>query len=305
MHCTNPRCYFHDSSERKLFRKVGYYRTRISRHPVPRYQCKACGKTFSTHSFRRTYRQHRPDLNQTIFKLVCEGVTIRGAARILGCAKKTVERKFEFNARISRLRHLKAIRAAEFKADTVLFDEMETYERTKLLPLSIALALTSDGKIIETKVAQMKCKGRLARLSRRKYGARLDERKSACRQSLRKVSRILNNPLRIKTDKKPSYISLIAEELPGVQHERFKRKMKVLYGTHPRKKSDAPYGIHTNGRPLDPMFMLNQRCAKIRSQVSRMRRKFWGATKARRRLSMHLWMFTAWQNGYDLKLNYC
>jgi hypothetical protein len=226
----------------------------------------------------------------------------------LGCAKKTVERKFEFVARICRARHLHALRTGEFWTDQVSFDEMETYELTKLLPLSIAIAVTEGGKIIETQVAEMKCKGPLASMSLNKYGHRDDQRKAACKRTLRKVARILASPVEIftiKTDQKTGYITSVANELPGVRHERYERKVKALYGTHIQNKTEAPYGLHSNGRPFDPMFMLNQRCAKIRSQLSRMRRRFWGATKKKKRLEMHLWLFTSWQNEYEIKASYC
>ena len=243
-----------------------------------------------------------------LFNLMCEGVTLRGAARILRCAKKTVERKFEFVAVQSRVRHKTAIANGEFRTDLVSMDEMETYELTKLKPLSITLAVTEGGLIVETQVAEMKCKGHLAYLSATKYGLRVDERKEACRKTLRQVASVLASSadvFTIKTDKKTAYVTLIAEELPGVRHEQYHRKVKALYGTHVQNKRDAPYGFHTNGKPLDPMFMLNQRCAKIRSQLSRMRRRFWGATKSRYRLTRHLWIFTAWQNKYEQKLDYC
>ena len=56
---------------------------------------------------------------------------------------------------------------------------METYELTKLKPLSITLAVTEGGRIIETQVAEMKCKGRLAYLSATKYGMRVQNKRDA------------------------------------------------------------------------------------------------------------------------------
>jgi hypothetical protein len=236
--------------------------------------------------------------------LVCESITLRGFARAHKCSRLTVERKFEFVAQISRERHLRALLGGEIKDTCVSMDEMETYELTKLLPLSIALAVTEEGKIVETQVAEMKCKGKLAPISRKKYGdTRKDERPEALLKTVNMIRLFLNTGT-IKTDGKPSYVPLLKNHLPGVTHERYSRKVKALWGTHATNK-DAPYGWHARGRPFDPIFLLNQRCAKIRSQMSRMRRRFWGTTKKKRRLEMHLWIFTAWQNGYEMSLNFC
>jgi hypothetical protein len=76
-------------------------------------------------------------------------------------------------------------------------DEMETFEKTKLKPLSIALAVTEGGRLVETQVAEMRCKGHLAEISFIKYGDREDTRKEACRKVLQQVANILIVPQKV------------------------------------------------------------------------------------------------------------
>ena len=60
----------------------------------------------------------------------------------------------------------------------VEFDDLETFEHSKMKPLSvIAMVETGTRKILGYRVAQMPSKGHLARKSREKYGSRKDERK--------------------------------------------------------------------------------------------------------------------------------
>ncbi len=56
---------------------------------------------------------------------------------------------------------------------------METLEHTKCKPLSISLFVTEHYEILAAKVAQMPYKGKLAAISRKKYGIRADHRKKS------------------------------------------------------------------------------------------------------------------------------
>lgn len=57
----------------------------------------------------------------------------------------------------------------------VYFDEMESFEHTKFKPLSIALCMARDRRIITAEGARMPAKGLLAARARKKYGFRPDE----------------------------------------------------------------------------------------------------------------------------------
>jgi len=72
--------------------------------------------------------------------LICSGVTMRRAARIVGVAKKTIERKVRWLADQSRKAHDRFLADPPERTSYIQMDEMETYEHAKLKPLSIALA---------------------------------------------------------------------------------------------------------------------------------------------------------------------
>src|SRR4051812_8091274 len=73
--------------------RKGYYFVQFLRSERRRYICKDCGRTFSKQTFKPTYRQQKPYLNDQIFELSMSGVTQRRSARLLKCSKNTIERK--------------------------------------------------------------------------------------------------------------------------------------------------------------------------------------------------------------------
>ena len=164
----------------RIARTPGRHPKYSDRQPVPRYRCKACGRYFGSHTGTATYRQHKPKVNALIAKLLCSGVTMRRTAEIVGVSRRTVAKKLGWLAVRARAAHAEYLKKAAYPTSYVQFDEMETYERSKLLPLSIALAVRpKTGYIMGVKVAEMNCHGRPARASVQQYGRRQDARRAA------------------------------------------------------------------------------------------------------------------------------
>ena len=155
--------------------KRGYYRPRSNNYqPIPRYECRVCHKTFSRQTDSVTHRQKKPYLNQEILKWYSSNVTQRRMAKVISCNRKTIVQKFLFMAWLARQEHERRIKVGELKTGYVQFDEMETFEHTRLKPLSIAIAVRAKtGEIIEAQVAEMNCHDKAAKLSQFKYGWRL------------------------------------------------------------------------------------------------------------------------------------
>lgn len=261
-HCPNPQCAQHQNPVDDFCINRGSYVTKHDRQQVPRYQCKTCRKTFGSRRFSTTAGQHKPGVNDQLAKLLSSGVTFRRCAILLKIARLTVSRKFKFMARAARQAHLDFLAAGKLKSGYVQFDEMETYERTKLKPISIALAVRArTGQIISARVAAMNCHGRMAGVSQRLYGNRFDTRERACRNVLKAVKSVAKELVTVATDGKLAYAPLIRQEIPGSSH-------KVVVGGRKR----------VPGAP-DPLFRLNHTCAKIRADLSRMARKTWATTK--------------------------
>lgn len=262
--------------------KRGYYRPRSNNYqPIPRYECKLCGRTFSRKTESASYRQHKPQLNNQVWQWYCSGTTQRRMAKVIGVNRKTIVRKFLFMAKLAREEHMRRINSGHIKTTYVQFDEMETYEHTKLKPLSIALAVrVKTGEIIDAKVASMNCHGHMANASRKKYGWREDNRNVACQDVLNIVKKCAKTELTVATDAKRAYITYIRNILPEAAHIQIKGR-----------------NDKNNGKKI---FTLNYTCAKIRNDLSRMARKTWVTTKTMWALQAHLDLYIAFNNGYNL-----
>jgi hypothetical protein len=170
---------------------------------------------------------------------------------------------------------------------------METFEHTKCKPLSISIAVNgTNGKIIDTEVAYMQCKGHLAKISRNKYSWTLDTRQAASESVFQTVKKIAPPTVHIVTDKKTAYITWIGNVLPRADHDKFKRKVNIKNSYRHNKKKKQ--------KVFEPLFYLNMACAKIRADLARMRRRTWTTTKKMERLQDQLLIYTAWVNGYNI-----
>ena len=89
--CPYRHCVHHESPGPRWFRYHGSYRAQCRAHAVPRYQCRACRRTFSRQTFRMDFRDHRPDLNPKLFELQASGVGLRQSARLLKLSRRCCE----------------------------------------------------------------------------------------------------------------------------------------------------------------------------------------------------------------------
>jgi transposase-like protein len=267
--------------------KKGYFITKWNAQPVPRYQCRTCGKKFSSHTARPSYRQKKPYLNGEIFSLYASTLSQRRMARHLKVTRRTIVRKFLYLARLSRRQH--EIELGSFgKLTRVQFDESESFEHTRLKPLTIALGVDEhSGRILQTSVARIPAKGPLAAFSRAKYGYRPDHAPRARAEVLATLARLCPEAC-VVSDAHPSYPSLIRKILPQANH----------FIAKPAKRRFRPDGSRRNVD--DSLFRLNHMAAKFRHDLSRLMRKVWVTTKRPERLQAHLDLYTAYHNGYRL-----
>ena len=217
--------------------------------------------------------------------LLCSGVSQRRAAQILNVNRTTIVRKLIFLAEQARGR-LEAMNLAHPPAQIIEFDDMETHEHTKCKPLSITLAVESGTRrILGLQVSRMPAKGLLARISRKKYGLRKDERPAARRNLFRQVLPLVYPEARIKSDENPHYPEDVKVFFPACHHERFKGKRGCVTGQGELKKIG-----------FDPLFSLNHTCAKFRADINRLFRRTWCTTKKMERLTDHLTVYADFHN---------
>jgi hypothetical protein len=243
---------------------------------------------FSSQAFAVTYRQHKPYVNDPIMKLLCSGVSLRRTAKLTGVCKGTAARKLAWLADQSRAAHQEFLQRAGARTSYVQFDEMETYEHSKLKPLSIALAVRAkNGDILDAQVATMNCHGWKARLSRRIYGSRQDTRPDACRRVMETVRSVSKPTMTVASDSRKTYPKIIHRVMPQAQLKPILSRAKML------SLAGAEKGF-------DPLFRLNHTAAKLRADIARLARRTWSASKKAECLQDHLMLYIAYNNGYHL-----
>jgi hypothetical protein len=320
--CPNSDCKNHKGAkDPRWYWKRGSYITIYNNQPVPRYQCKDCKRHFSSHTFRDTYQQKKPYLNSVIAGMLTESSTIRGTSRALKISPSTVLAKLEFLGKKAKRICQEKWKEQSCKTSYVQFDELETSHRSQCLPLTIAFAVRpKDGSIITAHVAEVPCRNSLARVSVKKFGYRKDHRSEAVKAMLRDIKKVVRDEsdFTIASDKWLEYKEWVEKELPFANHQPHSgQDLKI------RERSLANWedGIledfnlvpdpgkwwnkkQKNGKTIikafDPLFRINQKCAVLRSRMSRLRRRFWGFTQEIKYLEYHLWLFIAVNNGYDL-----
>jgi hypothetical protein len=265
--------------------KKGFFKRRCDGRRVQRFMCKACRKLFSSATFSRTFRQHKPYLNGRIVADLCSGQSQRRIAYRRKINRKTVARKLIVMAHWARVDHAAAL-ASRGPAAKVQFDDMETSEHTKLKPLAIPLLVAHPSRwILGWDVCAMPCKGRLAAISRKKYGPRADERPRAWRQLYERLSPHLAADVAITSDSHPSYPAVIHGQIPGAKHVTVKS----------RRAADIGQGELKVGG-YDPIFTLNHTAAMLRANINRLFRRTWCTTKKAAALADHIALYVRYHN---------
>jgi hypothetical protein len=274
-------------------RRGSYWRSHDSKQ-ISRFQCLNCRRSFSSSRSTPCFGQKKRKLNRKIDELLNSLVSQRRIAKLLKTNRKTVARKLKFletQAHLSQEKYLDA-RVKEGKLVTHFhFDEMESFEVSKCLPLSIALAVESPSRLIlGFKVSEMPAKGPLAAISRKKYGPRRDDRPLAAHALFSGISRVVAPGVEITSDEKSAYPGWIKAHFPHAKHEAVKGRRGCITGQGELKKIG-----------FDPLFSLNHTAAMFRANVNRLIRKTWCTTKKKESLAAHLAIYMDYHNREILK----
>lgn len=198
-------------------------------------------------------------------------------------------RKFLFladQARLEREEYLKGLKQEGHVFASFQFDEMESSERSKCLPLSIPLiVLPGSRKILSFRVARMPAKGLLAHFSRKKYGSREDDRAASASSLFSEVKDLFPENAKISSDENPHYPGWLMAHFPKSTHERFKGRRGCVVGQGELKKIG-----------FDPLFDLNHTCAMLRANINRLFRRTWCTTKKADRLAAHIELYIQYHN---------
>ncbi len=282
--CPNPDCINHSNPSKDWFKKNGSYKVKAGATSLTRYQCKTCLKSFSNSAEKPTFKQHKPELNKELFKLLVSGVSLRRCSILLDISFATVMAKFDYLATQARLAHAKHLKT--IKTSFVQVDELETYIHSKAKPLSVPMAVrVKTGDILGFSVAKMPAKGLLAQVGVQKYNWTVDERAIKFQSMLIDIKPSLKEQVTFKCDSHTSYEKWITNQIPKATLER------VLGGKKQKTEEKA----------FDQLFAINNTFARMRHDMNRLGRKTWSTTKSIHGLENHIWLYVAWNNKYEIK----
>lgn len=266
--------------------KNGFYAKKHGRQRrIQRYFCKQCNRYFSEQTGKFTYRERKPHINNSVFRLLGSGVSQRRTADILGIHRKTVERKMLRAAKLIEKKYLMKS-PCKNKVDSIIFDEMETHEHSKLKPVSISVAVEEKSrKILSLHTAQMPAKGLLARASVKKYGRRKDFRPVAMEKMMIDCKRVSVQFPNLKSDKNPRYPRFVRKHYSTNFYQTFKGRRGCIVGLGELKRGG-----------WDPLFPLNHTCAMIRDNLKCLARRTWCTSKLINRLQGRLWIYMSFHN---------
>jgi len=268
-----------------IIRYGSYYRTSDKRK-VSRYKCTQCGVYFSQATGQPEFGQKKRHLNYKILRLYVAGVSQNRMARLLNVKQRTVSIKHTFLGLKARLFNYRFRNTNLGKVSFIQFDDLETFEHTKLKPLSVTLAVEEGTRfILGFEVARMPAKGLLAKKSRKKYGFRKDERKEARERLFRRLKPIINEKATFTSDQNPHYPETVKKFFPLAEHITVKGQRGAITGQGELKKIK-----------WDPLFSLNHTCAMLRANINRLFRKTWCTTKKLQPLIDHLEIYTYYHN---------
>lgn len=287
-YCPNRHCRYHRSPEPGWHVKNGAYIAKCRPHPIPRFRCRNCKRSFSRQTFRADRCDHRPDLNARLLRLLASGVGLRQSARMLGLSRRCTELKARKLARHVRRLNLN-LRGPLPPGCTFQLDEFLTYEgRRSTRPLSVPMGIEArSGFVVWAESATIPPSGRMpparrAAIAReeKRSGKRKDRSRRSVVRTLRRLRDLADNlrTIFIATDQKSAYPGAIAEVFRG---------RRVVHDT-------------TNSREprttCNPLFPINHAEALARDLMGRLRRRSWLVSKKRRWLDSALHVFLAYRN---------
>jgi len=285
------RCHCRSSSPNfsRIVRFGSFYRS--SDHTtVHRFRCQDCLRTFSQATGQPCFGMKKRQTHAALCILLTMGVSLRRVARILKLNRKTVAVKVQFLGEQAGIAHQKFLEThflgEERKIKELQFDELETFERSKCLPVSVPLVVEASSRfILGIDACSMPPKGPLAQISFKKYGLRKDDRAKTIQKLLEELKPYIHPNATVTSDQCPRYPSLIAHAWPGVTHKTVKGKRGCIVGQGELKKV-----------AFDPLFSLNHTCAMLRYSISRLIRKTWNTTKRISALKSHLVLYMFMHN---------
>jgi len=283
--CPNKNCKIHLQS---IFQKKDghFFRADDSRF-IQRFKCKICNKKYSASTHKLDYRQKKRRFNQRIREDYASGKSINRMVLHLKLHPKTIQRKIEFLAKKARLSQIKLHHQIEqAPVIDIQLDDLITSVHTKLKPVALSVVVNPNNRyILGAIVSEIPAFGKMAEISRRKYGRRKNQHPKNLDLLLQKLKPVIDPRAHFKTDEHKRYPELIQKHFPHSRHERFKGE----------RASVAGFG-ELKSKRFDPLFDINQVLAMFRANINRLFRRSWNTTKKESSLQDHVDIFIDYFN---------
>lgn len=248
--------------------KYGRYYRFDDAQTIQRYRCPNCLKSHSSATHAPTYRQKRRRLNRSIEMDIGSSTAQRRIAIKHRCNRKTVARKIVFLAEQARKKTAQWLEQ-NGPFDSLQWDELITFEHSRLKPLSVAvMCCTRSRCIIGYGVAQIPASGKIAKRSVEKYGKRVDRSSSMRKRVLKSVADYVSPTASIATDEHRRYAAEIKKTYPEMMHTQYASVRGSLTGQGELKRTG-----------FDPLFNINHTLAMMRDNIKRLTRRTWCTTK--------------------------
>ena len=283
--CPNNQCSFHLKSD-SVVRDGLYFRKDDSRY-VQRFKCMECFKKFSSVTNTLECGQKKRRVNNSLFKLLASGISMRRAALILNIHRVTVHRKLIYLANKAQKSHADfLLEMQKYQVTHLQFDDLITIEHTKLKPLSVTLAVDAKRRLIlGCSISQIPAFGHLAKLSRKKYGYRKSYHREKMHALFDQIKDTVKPTALIESDEHKLYPEVVRTYFPNSEYKQYKGGRGCVAGQGELKK------LH-----YDPLFILNHTCAMLRANINRLVRRTWCTTKDPAMLKRHLDIHIAFHN---------
>jgi len=303
--CPNPSCAAHIAPSDGCFKRHGSYQPKCRPHPVPRFLCKLCERSFSRQTFRADWHDHKPHVNAELISRLASGCGLRQTARELGLSVWGVQKKFRKLAKHLTELHANLLRPVDVPV-AFAFDEAESFEGNRReRPLTVPVVIEQ-----RTMFVVAACSGTLPARGKRHRrrrnparagtrgdapvdGRRRSESRRVVAEALAQAARMVGPQasLEIRTDRKTSYSSLIKAQF-GRRPDGIARELE-----HQQVSSKAPRNTS------NPLHRINLTLAMTRDLLGRLRRRSWLHTKRRRYLDLHLGLFACYRNYVRVRFN--
>lgn len=283
--CPNKSCkVFHQI----IFQvKDGHFYRRDDSRKIQRYKCKICQKRYSKSTHTLEFAQKKRRLNQTIKFNLASGMSMRSCAYNLKLARKTIERKFIYLANKARM--TQAALLEEWKKNPIMdvqFDDLISSIHTKLKPVSISVVVDPNTfKILGARVAEIPAFGKIAEISRRKYGRRYNQHPQVLSNLLFDLKKCISNEASFKTDEHKRYSEIIVKHFPQAKHKKYKGLPASIVGMGELKT-----------KRYDPLFAINHTLACFRGGMNRFFRRTWCTSKSIKHTQDHIDIFIDYYN---------